>query len=161
MIENHGLRLMNNDLHDQLIRVLFRMQRVSTGLPDACAIRMSELLILRAIRDNISCLDKNYVSDVWSDLSISKSAVSQSLGVLEKKGLIHREMDKDDRRKILVTLTKQGETVLHQAEKESRQMFEAIVSRVGEDKVRELFDLFTIFTDTVETLKQEALNESA
>jgi DNA-binding MarR family transcriptional regulator len=121
---------------------------------------MSELSILRAIRDNISCLDKNYVSDVWCDLSISKSAVSQSLGILEKKGLINREMDKEDRRKILFTLTGQGEKVLCQAEKQAHQMFEAIVSRMGEDKLRELIDLFTLFTDTVETLKQEALNES-
>jgi DNA-binding MarR family transcriptional regulator len=146
---------MDNDLHDQLSHILFRMQRASTGISAVCDIRMGELLILRAIRNNISCLDKNYVSDVWCDLSISKSAVSQCLGILEKKGLIKREMDKDDRRKILVTLTDQGETVLHQAEKQARHMFEAIVSRVGEDKVRELIDLFTLFTDAVETLKQE------
>jgi DNA-binding MarR family transcriptional regulator len=146
---------MDNDLHDQLVRVLHRMQRASVEMPPVYDIRMGELLILRAIRDNISCLDKNYVSDVWCDLSVSKSAVSQSLGVLEKKGLIHREMDKDDRRKILVTLTHQGETTLGQAEKQTHQMFESIVSRVGEKKVRELIDLFTLFADTVETLKQE------
>jgi DNA-binding MarR family transcriptional regulator len=114
---------------------------------------MGELLILRTIRDNISCLDKNYVSDVQCDLCISKSAVSQSLGVLEKKGLINREMDKDDRRKILVTLTGQGETVLHQAEKQAYQMFDSIVAHMGADKVKKLINLFALFTDTVETIK--------
>jgi DNA-binding MarR family transcriptional regulator len=146
---------MDKDLQDQLVRALFRVRKTSVGIPAVCDIRIGELLILRAIRDNISCLDKNYVSDVWCDLSISKSAVSQALGVLEKKGLINREMDKDDRRKILVTLTGQGKTVLRQAEKQTRQMFESIVSHVGEKKVRELIDLFTIFTDAVETLKQK------
>jgi DNA-binding MarR family transcriptional regulator len=144
---------MDNDLQDQLVRALFRMQRASCGIPAVSDLRMGELLILRTIRDNISCLDKNYVSDVQCDLSISKSAVSQSLGILEKKGLINREMDKDDRRKSLVILTDQGEAALGQAEKQVNQMFESIVSRVGEDKVRSLIDLFTLFTDAVEAIK--------
>jgi DNA-binding MarR family transcriptional regulator len=145
---------MDNDLHDQIARVLFRMQRAGTGMPFECDIRMGEFLILRAIKNNISCLDKNYVSDVCCDLSISKSAVSQALGILEKKGLINREMDKDDRRKIQVTLTTKGKALLRQAEKQACQMFETIVSRVGEKKIRELIAIFTLFADAMETLKQ-------
>jgi DNA-binding MarR family transcriptional regulator len=148
---------MDNDLQHQFVRALFRMQKVSADMPSVYDLRMGELLILRTIWDNISCLDKNYVSDVQCDLCISKSAVSQSLGVLEKKGLINREIDRDDRRKVLVTLTDQGEIVLHQAEKQANQMFESIVSRMGENKVRKLLDLFALFTDTVETIKNGLL----
>jgi DNA-binding MarR family transcriptional regulator len=144
---------MDNDLQDQFVRALFRMQKVSADMPSVYELRMGELLILRTIRDNISCLDKNYVSDVQCDLCISKSAVSQSLGVLEKRGLINREMDRDDRRKILVTLTDQGETVLNQAEKQANQLFETIVSHMGADKVKKLLALFALFTDAVETIK--------
>lgn len=78
---------------------------------------------IRVITENTSCPDKKvYVSDIQSNLYITKPAVSQMLNTLEKKGYVIREIDKSDRRKIAVALTSEGQGVLRRTEEYSNKM---------------------------------------
>ncbi|MDL2258077.1 MarR family winged helix-turn-helix transcriptional regulator [Eubacteriales bacterium OttesenSCG-928-K08] len=47
--------------------------------------------------------------EISNGLGVSSARVATTLNSLEKKGYVRREINKDDRRKILVSLTPQGE----------------------------------------------------
>lgn len=47
-------------------------------------------------------------SEISSQMGISSARIAATLGNLEKKNLIIRKIDQNDRRRILVTLTSQG-----------------------------------------------------
>jgi DNA-binding MarR family transcriptional regulator len=130
------------------------------SLPAPSNFRMVELAMLDKIANGMSgsaCCPGAAVnvSEINKDMFVTKSAVSQTLNVLEKEGYITREMDRGDRRKITVTLTPQGESALKSAQLQADQMLETVVSRFGEDNTKKLIELFEKFMDTVESLKEE------
>lgn len=77
-------------------------------------------------------------SEIGGEMDISSARVAAILNSLENKGLITRQIDKNDRRKILVTLTKEG---AEQAEKHN-QMVISLTARMleslGEQDAKEL-----------------------
>ena len=53
--------------------------------------------------------------ELSSRLSMTTSRVAAVLGILEKKGLLERENDAVDRRRVLVSLTQAGEALCEKA----------------------------------------------
>lgn len=78
-------------------------------------------------------------------LRVSSGRVSTVLGALEKKGLISRDVDPDDRRNVIVTITPEGKA---RAERDHEAMKESvcwIFSQMGERRTREFVDLVDEF----------------
>jgi DNA-binding MarR family transcriptional regulator len=83
-------------------------------------------------------------------LAVSKAAVSQMLGSLEKRGYIRREIDRDNRRKIIITLTEQGETAVDDAEKKMDALMSRIIMQFGEKDTRNFTRLLDRFSEVVD-----------
>jgi DNA-binding MarR family transcriptional regulator len=158
---------MDEALKEQFTHALLRMHKIQMSFPPPDKLRMTELLIMKKISGELDIQDSPcahahshgelpvYVSEIHENILVTKSAVSQALGVLEKKGYVTREMDKKDRRKIAVTLTDEGEAVLRRSMLQAEQVLETIISRFGEKNSKKLIELFERFADTAEALKQE------
>jgi DNA-binding MarR family transcriptional regulator len=86
---------------------------------------------------------------MYEALAVSKAAVSQMLGSLEKRGYIRRDIDRDNRRKIIITLTKQGETAVDKAEKKMDVLMSRIITRFGEKDTRNFTRLLDRFAEVV------------
>ncbi|MDR3225296.1 MAG: MarR family winged helix-turn-helix transcriptional regulator [Clostridiales Family XIII bacterium] len=162
---------MDEALKEQFTRALQRMHRIPMLFPPQDKLRMTELLMMKKISGVLDCTAPHgprprgetpvYVSEIHENLFITKSAVSQTLGVLEKKGYIAREIDKKDRRKIAVTLTAEGEAELKKSMSAAEQVLETLVSRFGESDTKKLIELFERFADTAEAYKQELADAPA
>jgi DNA-binding MarR family transcriptional regulator len=74
-------------------------------------------------------------------LHSSTARISSILGVLEKKGLVVREIDRDNRRNILVTLTDKGREQAALQEREMRNYMERTLVTLGEADTREFVRL--------------------
>lgn len=73
-------------------------------------------------------LDGARPSRLASEVHLSKQAVNDLLGDLEKRGYIRREVDKADRRNRIIRLTRKGqklESILSRAAQEADQMIKA------------------------------------
>ncbi|MDR2303414.1 MAG: transcriptional regulator [Treponema sp.] len=81
--------------------------------------------------------------------AVSKAAISQMLGSLEKRGYIKREIDRDNRRKIIITLTKKGKNAVNKAGENMDALLPGIIERFGEDDSRNLVRLPDRFAKTV------------
>lgn len=75
----------------------------------------------------------------------STARISAILGALEKKGQITRRIDQDDRRNILVSLTKQGRERIEVNHREMRESITWVFEQMGEKKTRELTRLVNEF----------------
>jgi DNA-binding MarR family transcriptional regulator len=83
-------------------------------------------------------------------LSVSKAAVSQMLGSLEKRGYIRREIDRDNRRKIIITLTKKGKAAIDTGQKCLDDLMASIIERFGAKDMRDFVQTLNRFSEIVE-----------
>jgi DNA-binding MarR family transcriptional regulator len=92
-----------------------------------------------------------------STLSVSKAAVSQTLGSLEKKGYIERGIDRNNRRKILITLTESGAAALQNSTDTLDALTASLITRFGEADTANLITLVNRFAELVEDLDKDII----
>ncbi len=149
---------------DSLIHSIFRFRQIeiacrsfspvsgTDALQTEHNISMAEVVVLTGIKKNIFGNGDLTIPDL---LCISRAAVSQMLGNMEEKGYIKREINKEDRRKLLLSLTKKGNAIVDEHERKVMELLLKIVDEFGEAKTKQLITLTTNFLDTVEKVKSE------
>lgn len=157
---------MEQDLKKQLVHSIFQFKRlVSTGFgvdtfENKGDINITELILMNAIAENSVDSENNvFMPDIRGYLSISKAAVSQMLRSLEKKGYIEREIDKSNRRNLIVTLTTEGHEVLEGKHEEFSNRLEKIICHLGEDDVRQMIAIVNRMIEIINKLNDEAKEE--
>ncbi len=77
-----------------------------------------------------------YVTELASNLHVTKSSVSKLLGRLEQKDLIRRTVDRNDRRNTFVSLTEKGEKTCTAQHARGQLVMRRVVARRGESHYR-------------------------
>ena len=77
-------------------------------------------------------------SDISSEMNISSARVAVILNNLESKGFLTRQIDKSDRRRILVELTQEGQEFAKEHYKNAINFAERILKLLGEHDAKEL-----------------------
>ncbi|MDR1902673.1 MAG: winged helix DNA-binding protein [Treponema sp.] len=141
-------------LKEDLMASVFRFRRVGPLVPQEIDgqktdLSLSEFVLLKRI---ISTPEGN-IETVHDDLYISKPAVCQMLGNLERKGYLNRDVDKTNRRKRILSLTQKGLRAVEVMDKTVHSYFEEIINRFGEKKTRNFISLFNRFADVTEAIR--------
>ena len=63
------------------------------------------------------------------------------MNTLEKKKYITREIDPKDRRKVSISATPEGKAAAEESKKKYDEIWDEILTRFGEDNMRQLLDL--------------------
>jgi len=136
---------MGQNLNTQLVHSIFQFKRlINSGLgmdavDNKSSLNMAELILMNGVASNTTDAENNVgMTDIRSYLQVTKGAVSQMLSSLEKKGFINRDIDKSNRRNLIVTLTPEGRQILERQYSEFSDRLETIISRLGEDDVRQM-----------------------
>lgn len=149
---------MNRKLKDSLVRSIFRFKKVGFQFPPGSNLRMGELFVMRRIAENALDSDDNvYAADIQNGLHVTRPAVSQMLNSLEDKGYICREIDERDRRRLIITLTPRGESILKAMKEHADQVIAETILRFGEENTALLISLLNRFADISDELKSETL----
>ena len=74
-------------------------------------------------------------------MGITVSGITQIITGLEKKQLIRREMDPDDRRAVLVSLTDDGRKIMEPALLQMKESFSGLIDHLGNERSRQLAEL--------------------
>jgi DNA-binding MarR family transcriptional regulator len=112
-------------------------------------VNMAEAALLKGIADK--ALDSEGAK-IQEALCINKAAVSQMLAVLECKGYINREINKDNRRKLFLTLTKEGQKTVINTGRTIDALLSEIIKRFGEDDMKQFIPHFNRFADIIAEL---------
>jgi len=75
--------------------------------------------------------------EISNEMDVSSARVAAALNSLENKGLITRQIDKCDRRKVLVRVTKQGKEEAEKHYRTATQAAAKILSLLGEHDAKE------------------------
>lgn len=144
----------HSELKEALARSILRFKKVILPFPPELDIHMGELFVLKNISEH-SKGENIYVSDLQSNLFISKPAVSQMIGSLEKKGYLCRKPCLSDRRKIILTLTPKGLETVDTMSRHVSDVLDEIISRFGEANTSALIELFNSFADISDDVKDK------
>ena len=152
---------MDQDLKTQLVQSIFGLKRlhgVGFGITENKSdINLTELVLMKGITDNSTDSESNAnLPDIREYLSISKAAVSQMLGALEKKGYINRDIDKNNRRNLIVTLTPKGREVLTSMDIEFNDRLEKIITYLGEDDVKHMINIISRMIEITTKLNNDS-----
>ncbi|MFC4772767.1 MarR family winged helix-turn-helix transcriptional regulator [Enterococcus hermanniensis] len=93
-----------------------------------------------------------YLADI-SNLSTAR--IAAVLGNLEKRGLIIRTMDPDDRRRINVSLTETGKKLAKSEKQEMRTKIIRVFELMGEDDTKKYLELTAKFVGYSQKLSAE------
>lgn len=146
-----------SELQEQLARTIFSFRKLKLNYKMDCEIHPGEMHAMMKILCHSGKSTQNVLySELQEDLSVTKSAISHMFNSLETKGYITREIDRKDRRKVLVTLTPRGEELLVDMKKRSDESFCKLSSRFGEEKIKQLIVLLNEFSEVMESVKNDS-----
>ena len=98
-----------------------------------------------------------YVSELAEKMRVQSPAVSRMLKGLEKRELIERSIDPQDRRNIIVKLTKDGELIWNRMSSRLEGYMKWIIEEMGEEDMLTLVRLLDRLSSVVEAgYKKEA-----
>jgi DNA-binding HxlR family transcriptional regulator len=156
---------MKQYLIDRLVQTIFRFKQIENAFrsfsltaerknlgqtaPNAS---IAEVVVLKGIKDHV--FDSGELT-IPALLCISRAAVSQLLGGMEKNGYILREINKANRRKLSISLTEKGRAAAEEHEHKFMELLAEIVDRFGEKDMKQLIRLSSRFMDTIEEIKAE------
>lgn len=83
-------------------------------------------------------------------MGMEPTSLSRTLKTMETKGYIYREIDKDDKRKVLIFLTKQGLELRKEVKKVVVEFNEKLLKSIPAKKLEAFFEIMEIVDDHVE-----------
>lgn len=89
-------------------------------------------------------------SEISRALHVTSPFVTQMLNRMEKKGLVFRRMDEDDRRIVRIFLTDEGKKAADDALKGLNRWFLQLTRFLGEDESRQFADLIHKLSEFIE-----------
>ena len=113
----------------------------------------SEFFMLHLIEICSKELKTVTTADLSEKLSISKPAVSQMLNVLEEKGYIERQIYKEDRRLMNISLTEKGNIKLYYIKDKFLSNISNILDDMGREDSERLIDLLGKYFKVASRLK--------
>jgi len=124
-----------NELAKEFIQnmMLMRKARPQKNINEGM---QGEAYVLHFIKERQDCGDI-VPSDISGAMGVSTARVATALNSLEGKGLITREIDKNDRRRILVKLTEKGCEFEKEQENKITQVIVDMLKGLGEFDAKE------------------------
>lgn len=141
---------MNNEERVEAIGELIKRFKPRFDVEQVSGLTVNELSVLLTIYGLSKKNSSLTMSDVGEVIGLCRPAMSQVSAKLESKGMIKRETDKSDRRKVLVSVTKKAADILQKAENIRKETFFKVVTEMGERDADEFIRLANKFISITE-----------
>jgi DNA-binding MarR family transcriptional regulator len=122
-------RLILNELLKDIFNQILSIQGEALR-KQGVTISMNEVHILEAIKEE----EKPFMGNIAKKLRITIGTLSVAISVLEKKGYVKKEVDVNDKRRILLKVTKKAYPVLNLHEKFHDEMVENVIKDLNIDQ---------------------------
>jgi DNA-binding MarR family transcriptional regulator len=129
------------ELRDRLTASLVRMYEME-AIESLAEFLQGELHILQYMSYNG---DSEINPSILSDkLHVSRSRITAALSALRKKGYVTMEISDEDRRRMRVMLTAEGEAVIKKKQENVERYFDILVEGLKEENVMDLIRLIDL-----------------
>jgi DNA-binding MarR family transcriptional regulator len=97
-------------------------------------------------------------SEIGHEMGVSSARVATALNSLEEKGLVTRRIDQNDRRKILVSITREGKELAEKNYQTVLGMAAKMLELLGERDAREFIRITGRLAETIEKENIQCFN---
>lgn len=120
----------NTALTKEMIRLLDEHPRAARDNRFS-AIMCGEMAVMRLLHSGAK--QKMTAGELSSRLGMTTSRVAAVLGSLQKKGLLERESDEEDRRRVMLSLTEAGDRLCEKRKRHFMSKISKMLAMLGED----------------------------
>jgi homoprotocatechuate degradation regulator HpaR len=85
--------------------------------------------------------------DIAMQACLLNPSLTRIMQILEKKGLIHRTPDTQDRRRVHVNITDAGVALIDSVAPQSNRIFDRLEARYGKDQIETLLDMLNALSE--------------
>ena len=112
---------------------------------------IEQMGILHAIKSKQEDMIQQNMADL---LGKDKSSILRSIDLLEKRGLLHRIKDPNDRRKNIISLSESGKEKLHQHFEMERKLTDSLIEGINEAELKNFYAVISRIKDNAERLSE-------
>lgn len=147
--EKNNPELTHEQLVDEqsqkLINIFFQFHKLKWWSPNrSLGFKKSEMRLIFMLRDlELHLKRKVSVSDISNYLRVTSPSVTHLLNSLEKKGVVKRTQDENDRRSVRVELTDAGLEITNSADKKLKNNFNGLIEELGLEQTAQLHELLS------------------
>lgn len=117
-----------------------------------------DMWLMQYLEDHAQKGEQSRMTDIAEEMRVSKSAVTQLVTRMEKRGVIKRYHDKKDRRIVFVKPTDKGREVFADKSQAMLAYIEKLVGRIGEEDSDKLVE---ILNKILSIVKEENIDVEA
>lgn len=131
-------------MHRKLHRELFKVVLQKFGMDMA----PHHLMIMKELKESGTL----YSSEIGDAISIAKPQMTQSIDKLIGMGMVEREPDTKDRRKISIRLTQQGKETMERLDNIMKSFMRDKLAVLSDDELKKLAESFNYIAQTFSKL---------
>ncbi len=146
---------MYNKLADELLTIQLLMTRLHSEVNSPKNVQGENGVIIYL--DNTE--EKSTPSQISEFLGVTTARMASILNILEKKGMIKRSMDTEDRRKVMVEMTKEGKEYAAEGKKRAISKVSGLLEALGEDDAKEYVRIMNRIVQYLEKEKEGYIND--
>lgn len=120
----------NTELTEEFVRLLDEYPREARDNRFSSTL-CGEMAVMRLLHSGAK--QKMTAGELSSRLGMTTSRVAAVLGSLQKKGLLERESDEEDRRRVMVSLTEAGDRLCEKRKRHFMSKISKMLAMLGED----------------------------
>jgi DNA-binding MarR family transcriptional regulator len=137
----------SKELIEELVNTFMNFKRVKfQNATSFGGLTHNEKMIL-FILDDISKDNLVSLSVLRERIGLAPSTITPIITLLEEKGLIERNIDKNDRRNITLRISPKGEEYTNKVQKEIKDKMSKYIEYIGENDTKQLIRLISKTTD--------------
>ncbi len=131
-----------NPTTQKLLEAFDRIKKVNWHQSPVEGVTFSELQVMFCVkRETEKDALGVKISEISNSLKVAPPTITQSVNSLESGGYVRRNLDKEDRRAVRITLTEKGEETIAKAKASFYEFFEGLVNYLGDEKSNELAEI--------------------
>jgi len=128
----------NNDLFDRYYKSWWGIDFAYSKIAAGCGVTTNAMTVLTLLYKHRTPMTQNELS---KDLYLPKQTVTGVLDTLEKRGLVTRSIDPNDRRSRVITLTEEGRSEGRRIGREMRRIELAAIGVLSDEEKTALVDI--------------------
>lgn len=137
-------------INSSLVEEIFKFSRLLKGTmsfnSELSRLSMLQIQALVFLKKH----DEAQMGEIAQHFNIELPSATSLVNKITKLGLVERKADKNDRRVVIIALTKEGRTLLQQAMEERSKKITKTLSYLSAKDKQELLRIMQILTDTME-----------
>ena len=95
------------------------------------------------------------IKELAAIICVDKSAISRTVEELVQKKLVERQPSKEDRRYVVLNLTKKGLEIFERIEEDMDNRFKQILKLIPRDKRQQVIEALEIYNEVLENEKND------